>query len=68
MEDLHPFLSLPPTDDRRIGLEYLIRQARIKAINENKCLHRDPVSGGIHTDHPSSTGLYRPRGWLYGGE
>jgi hypothetical protein len=54
---LHPFLSLSSTDDRRVALEQIIRDAECKAYNENQCLHRNPA--GHISLTPSSTGLYR---------
>jgi len=54
---LHPFLTLSSTDDRRIALEQIIRDAECRAYNENQALHRD-ADGHISLT-PSSTGLYR---------
>lgn len=53
--------SIPSTYERIEALCYTLKQAQIKAINELKCLHRDPESSEIHVDHPSSTGLYQKR-------
>jgi hypothetical protein len=55
----NPF-SIPSTFGRAVELCHAIKQATIKAINENRMLHRDK-SGEIHVDHPSSTGLYHSR-------
>jgi len=49
----------PSTKTDRYAWGYVVQQAREKARNELAMLHRDPITGIIHYDHASSTGLYR---------
>ena len=53
-------ISIPSTYERAVELAHAFKQATVKAFNENRMLHRDKT-GEIHTDHPSSTGLYHSR-------
>ncbi len=58
------FFNLSPSStemDKRIAFLSMLKQAEYEVLNGLKCMHRDPETGTIHTDHPSSTGLYRMR-------
>jgi hypothetical protein len=59
------FFNAPSTErDYQIALKCVINAATIKVLNDLQCLHRDQQTGEIHTDHPSSTGLFYPR-WYW---
>jgi len=52
-------ISLPSTFQKLAALWISMRDARTKAVNDLKMMHWDKESSSIHTDHASSTGLYR---------
>ena len=57
----------PSTQISKADWDYWIHQSQENARNELACLHRDPITGEIHTKHASSTGLYRMPPLFMGG-